>query len=194
MRLQRGRNPGSVVQSEGHQRSIIRCNQWQSEAISAKNQRQSMAIRVVIRGNQCGNQRQSMVAMRGNRWQSVVGQRLLAWSIIEGNQRQSETIRCNQWQSEAIRAKNQRQSDAIRCNQRRSDAISGNPMQSDASGGNHWQSLAAMRGNQRQSVVGKRLSGVNHRWQSDPIRSNQSQSEAMRGNRRQSEAVQGNQW
>ena len=64
-----------------------------------------------------GNQRQ-IVAIGCNRRPSEVKQRLLAGSIIESNQMQSEPTRANESQSETM-------SEAIKSNQLQSDAIRG---------------------------------------------------------------------
>ena len=163
--------PDQGVQSEGNQRSIIRCNQWQSDAIRGNQCEKSEAID----GNQrskwsseaiSGNQWQSVAAMRGNQWQSVVGQRL---GVVK--RKQSEAIRGNQMQS-----------DAIRCHQ----------WQSEESSGNQWQSVAAMRGNKWQSVVGQqRLLAWSNEGNQSGVRGNQLQSKAIGGNQRQSEAISG---
>ena len=87
------------------QSDAIRYNRWQSEPIRAN----LSAMR--------GNQRQ-IVAIGCNRRPSEVKQRLLAGSIIESNQMQSEPTRANQSQPETM-------SEAIKSNQLQSDAIRG---------------------------------------------------------------------
>ena len=155
-RVSRGRHPGSGGNQKAirgqSSRDAINGNRRQSEAISAKNQRQSMAIRGQS-GHQwqsvaiSGNQWQSVAEMRGNQWQSVVGQQ--RFGVVK--RRQSEAIRDNQTQSEAIIC-HQWRSVAIGGNQRQSEAISGR-----AAPWNGLQPTEAIRGN---------------RWHSEPIRAN----------------------